>query len=75
LKTLEALVEQSVVSRSNEELLGGIIFCLDAVCRVVYFEVEQAAWKKLRISRAEEFEERLLAWICTVLEHGSHSTR
>ncbi len=71
MKTLEALVEQSVVSRSNEERLGAIIFCLDAVCRVVYFEVEQAACKNSRILRTEEFEELLLAWMCSVLEHST----
>jgi hypothetical protein len=75
LKTLEALVEQSVVSRSNEERLGAIIFCLEAVCRVVYLEVEQAACKNSRILRTEEFEELLLAWMCSVLEHCSLSTR
>jgi hypothetical protein len=61
--------------KSNEERLGAIIFCLDAVCRVVYFEVEQAACKNSRILRTEEFEELLLAWMCTVLEHGSLRTR
>ncbi len=39
-----------VVSRRNEEGLGGIIFWLDAVCRVVLLEVEQAACKKSRLS-------------------------
>ncbi len=74
------------VSRSNVERLAGIIFCLDAICRVVFFEIGQAAWQRMqefknfayrdsRILRTEEFEELLLAWMCTVLEHGSLSTR
>jgi hypothetical protein len=37
---------------SDEEELGGIIFWLDAVCRVVLREVEQAACKKSRHSWA-----------------------
>jgi hypothetical protein len=36
----------NVVSQSDEEGLGGVIFWLDAVCRVVLLEVEQAACKK-----------------------------
>ena len=39
----EEVVEQSVVCRCDKEGLGGIIFRLDAVCRVVLLEVEQAA--------------------------------
>ena len=46
------LVEQSVVSRRDEEGLGVILFWLDAVCRVVLLEVEQAACKKSRLSWA-----------------------
>jgi hypothetical protein len=41
-----------IVSRSDEEGLGGIIFWLDALCRVVLLEVEQATCKKSRLSWA-----------------------
>jgi hypothetical protein len=41
-----------VVSPSNEEGLDGIIFWLDAVCRVVLLEVEQTACKKSLLSWA-----------------------
>ncbi len=52
VQVLVELVEQSVVSQSDEEGLGGIPFWLDAVCRVVLLEVEQAACKKSRLSWA-----------------------
>ena len=39
----EELVEKSVLLRGDEEGLGRIIFGLEAVLRVVLFEVEQAA--------------------------------
>jgi hypothetical protein len=41
-----------VVSRSYKEGLGGIIFWLDAVCRAVFLDVEQAACEKSRLSWA-----------------------
>jgi hypothetical protein len=41
-----------VVSWSDKEELGGIIFWLDAVSRVVLLEVVQAAYKKSRLSWA-----------------------
>jgi hypothetical protein len=41
-----------VVGRRDEEGLGGIIFLLDAVCRLVLLEVEQAACKRSRLSWA-----------------------
>jgi hypothetical protein len=42
-----------VVSRNDEEGLGGIIFWLDAVCRMVLLEVEQAACKKSRLQLSQ----------------------
>ncbi len=48
------LVEKYVVSRSDKEGLGGILFWLDAVCWVVLLEMEQAVCKKSRLSWALE---------------------
>jgi hypothetical protein len=42
----------NVLSPSNEKGLGGIIFWLDPVCRVVLLEIEQADCKKSRLSSA-----------------------
>jgi hypothetical protein len=39
----------SVVWLSKVKGLGGIIFWLDAVCRVVLLEVERAACEKSRV--------------------------
>jgi hypothetical protein len=41
-----------VVSQSDKEGLGGIMFWFDAVCRVVLLKVEQATCKKSQLSWA-----------------------
>ncbi len=40
------MVEQSVFLYGDEEGHGFVIFCRDAVCRVVLLEVEQTACTK-----------------------------